>query len=42
MKKSRTNMIKRLLKSSVVNEQPIVWSDLNFPGLNELSIKDFV
>lgn len=31
--------IKRLLKSNVVKEQPIILSELNFPGLNELSMK---
>lgn len=33
-------MIKRLLKSNVANEQPTVLSELNFPGLSELSMKD--
>lgn len=33
-------MIKKLLKSNVANEQAIVLSELNFPGLNELSMKD--
>lgn len=33
-------MTKRLLKSNVVNEQPVVLMELNFPGLNELSTKD--
>lgn len=39
-KGGRINMTRRLLKSNVVNEQPVVLMELNFPGLNELSMKD--